>query len=339
MEFKVHHTIKELKSLLKKFSSNKVILRIMMIIMKIKKCSLELISKIMGFNQRTVKYWLNRYSENSIEGLIDEKKSGRKSRITDREKKVLLNEIRTSNDANFNNKYTTGNLISEFIQRKLNKYLSRSSTYYLMKKIGLVKLKPRPRHEKNNPKLMNEWLDNFPYKMTEIQNENPNKNVCIYYQDESRYGQMTIQSGIWSISGERPEYLNQYNFLNAWIYGAINPQDGNHFGLILPKLDSLNMQIFLDQFSKNIDKKSHVLMILDGSRAHLNNKIIIPKNLTLHFLPPYSPQLNPIERLWSFLKRNYLSFKRYNNIDEVIQSGVNAWQSLTKKIIKSIGFS
>ena len=69
------------------------------------------------------------------------------------------------------------------------------------------------------------------------------------------------------------------------------------------------MQIFLDQFSKTIDKKSQILMILDGSRAHLNNKLIIPKNLTQHFLPPYTPQLNPIERLWSFIKRNYLSFK------------------------------
>jgi transposase len=339
MKFKVHHTIKELKGLLKKFSSNKVILRIMMIIMKIKNCSLELISKVIGFNQRTVKYWLNRYSENSIKGIIVEHKTGRKSKITDKEKKVLLNEIRASNETSNNNKYTTGNLISEFIQRKLNKYLSRSSTYYLMKKVGLVKLKPRPRHEKNNPKLMNEWLDNFPYKLTEIQNKNPNKNVCIYYQDESRYGQMTIQSGIWSIAGERPEYLNQYNFLNAWIYGAINPQDGKHFGLILPKLDSLNMQIFLDQFSKTIDKKSHVLMILDGSRAHLNNKLIIPKNLTLHFLPPYSPQLNPIERLWSFIKRNYLSFKRYKDIDEVMQSGVEAWKKINQKIIKSICFS
>ncbi len=78
------------------------------------------------------------------------------------------------------------------------------------------------------------------------------------------------------------------------------------------------MHIFLDQFSKNIDKKSHVLMILDESRAHLNTKVIIPKNLTFHFLPPYSPQLNPIEPIWSFIKRNYLSFKRYKDIDEVM---------------------
>ena len=339
MKFKVHHTIKELKSFLKNFPSNKVILRIMMVIMKIKKCSTELISKIIGFNQRTVKFWLDKYSKYSIEGLMDAKKSGRKSRITDNDKEEVLNEIKTSNNIECNNKYTTGSLISEFIQKKLNKFLSRSSTYYLMKKVGLVKLKPRPRHEKNNPKLMDEWLDQFPYKITEIQNENPSKNVRIYYQDESRYGQMTIQSGIWSIAGERPEFLNQYNFLNAWIYGAINPQDGKHFGLILPKLDSLNMQIFLDQFSTTIAKNEHVVMVLDGSRAHSNKKILLPKNITLHFLPPYSPQLNPIERLWSFIKRNYLSFKRYKDIDEVMQSGVDAWKKINQKIVKSIGFS
>nr|BFD31709.1 hypothetical protein GTC16762_13270 [Pigmentibacter ruber] len=62
MKFRVQHTIKELKGLLKNFSSNKLILRIMMVVMKIKSCSIELISKIIGFNQRTVRYWLNQYS-------------------------------------------------------------------------------------------------------------------------------------------------------------------------------------------------------------------------------------------------------------------------------------
>ena len=108
----------------------------MMVIMKIKKCSTELISKIIGFNQRTVKFWLDKYSKYSIEGLMDAKKSGRKSRITDNDKEEVLNEIKTSNNIECNNKYTTGSLISEFIQKKLNKFLSRSSTYYLMKKVG-----------------------------------------------------------------------------------------------------------------------------------------------------------------------------------------------------------
>ena len=66
------------------------------------------------------------------------------------------------------------------------------------------------------------------------------------------------------------------------------------------------MQLFLNSFSSTINKNEHVLLILDGSKAHDNNKIIISKNITLHFLPTYSPQLNPIERVLLFLKRNYL---------------------------------
>lgn len=108
---------------------------------------------------------------------------------------------------------------------------------------------------------------------------------------------------------------------------------------MLPTLDIDNMQIFLNSFSNRIKINEHILMVLDGSRAHNNNKIVIPKNITLHFLPPYSPQLNHIERLWSYLKRNHLSFRLYDKIEDIIQAGSDAWNKLTDRIVKSIGFS
>jgi transposase len=147
---------------------------------------------------------------------------------------------------------------------------------------------------------------------------------------------MTISTGIWSLKGERPRYKNQASFLNSWIFGAINPNNGKYFGLILPKLDGTNMQIFLDEFSKTVNKNEHVIMVLDGSRTHTTKALNIPENITFHFLPPYSPQLNPIERLWGYLKRNYLSFKRYNNIKELIQAGSDAWGNINSEIVKSI---
>ncbi len=126
------------------------------------------------------------------------------------------------------------------------------------------------------------------------------KKVILYYQDESRYGQKTITSGIWSLCGICPEYKNQNGFL------------------------------ILKYFSRKIKINQHVLL------AHSNNKIIIPKHLALQFLPPYSPQLNPIERLQSYLKRNYLSFRIYEKIDDIIQSSSGSWNQLTDEIVKSI---
>ncbi len=107
----------------------------------------------------------------------------------------------------------------------------------------------------------------------------------------------------------------------------------------MPTLNSENLQIFLNDFSKKIKRSEHVLMILDGSRAHNNSKIVVPKNITLHFLPPYIPQLNHIERLRSYLKRNHLSFRLNEKIEDIIQAGSDAWNKLTDEIIKSIGFS
>ncbi|BBH52421.1 hypothetical protein JCM31447_08620 [Fluviispira sanaruensis] len=100
---------------------------------------------------------------------------------------------------------------------------------------------------------------------------------------------------VFGVQRGRPEYKNDNGFLNSWIYGAINIETAKIFGLVLPTLNSENMQIFLNAFSRKIKRSEHVLMILDGSRAHNNSKLVVPKNITLHFLPPYSPQLNHIE--------------------------------------------
>ena len=53
-------------------------------------------------------------------------------------------------------------------------------------------------------------------------------------------------------------------------------------------------------------------------------------------LPPYSPKLNPIERLWKWIKSRYLSFKKYKNIDEIITEGAAAWLKTTNEIVKSV---
>lgn len=228
-------------------------------------------------------------------------------------------------------------LVNDMIEKNKWKRFSRSGIYSFCKKIGVRKVKPRPVHVKNDPKTRQEWEEKLPKILDKVKNEKPNKKVVLYYQDETRYGQKTITSGIWSPKGVRPEYKNQNGFLNSWIYGSINIENGKKFGLVLPTLNSENMQIFLNSFSRTIKKNEHILLILDGSKAHNNNKIVIPKNITLHFLPPYSPQLNPIERLWSYLKRNYLSFKLYEKIDDIIQAGSEAWNQISDQIIKSIG--
>jgi hypothetical protein len=79
-----------------------------------------------------------------------------------------------------------------------------------------------------------------------------------------------------SPKGIRPEYKNQNGFLNSRIFGAINIETGKRYGLVLLSLNSENMKLFLDSFSRSVRRNEQVLLIFDGSKAHNNNQIIIP---------------------------------------------------------------
>jgi transposase len=183
---------------------------------------------------------------------------------------------------------------------------------------------------------MAEWIKDLPNKINEIKVKNPGKKINIDFQDESRFGQMTIKAGIWSPFPIRPEFKTQMGYLNSWIYATANKDTGKYFGMILPNLNVENMQIFINEYSKTVPKNEHIIMILDGASAHKSKKLILPQNISFIFLPSFSPELNPIERLWSYFKRNHLSFKIYKDYEDLVQKCSSGWNQLTQKIVKSI---
>ena len=99
----------------------------------------------------------------------------------------------------------------------------------------------------------------------------------------------------------QPVGISQHDFQNFYLYGAVGPTTGNDFFLELPHLDSTNFQVFLDAFAAAYPDTLNLVM-LDNSRCHTAKAVRVPDNVRFVFLPPYSPELNPIERLWRDLK-------------------------------------
>lgn len=328
-----------LKGLLEKKITPQVLQRIVIVLLYLLEFKVKEISSMLKCSEKIALRTINYYNSNEIMNILEKPRSGRKKLLNEEEVSKIKNDVIIKNSHESQNKVVHVEIINDLVKKSKGKGYSRSGIYFFCKKIGIRKVKPRPVHIKNDPKIMREWEINLPKMIDSVKNKNPNKEVSIYYQDETRYGQKTITTGIWSPVGVRPEYKNQNGFLNSWIYGAINIKTGKRHGLVLPSLNGENMQLFLNSFSKAIKRSEHVFLILDGAKAHNNNKIIVPKNITLHFLPPYSPQLNHIERLWCYLKRNHLSFMLYEKIEDIIQAGSDAWNKLTDEIVKSIGFS
>lgn len=108
-------------------------------------------------------------------------------------------------------------------------------------------------------------------------------------------------------------------FLSTYLFGAFSPLDGKHFLLELPYCNAANFQLFLNELSKT-DPFELKVMVLDNGAFHKAKSLVIPHNIILIFLPPYSPELNPAEKIWAKFKRNFTNrlFKTLDTLNDYI---------------------
>lgn len=125
--------------------------------------------------------------------------------------------------------------------------------------------------------------------------------VRVFAQDESRLGLHETARRRLTARGVKPiqKMLPRYEYF--WLYAAVEPGTGDAFFLEMPSLDAHCFQAFLDEFSAEYPRSLNVL-VLDGAGAHIAAALDMPENILPVFLPPYSPELNPVERLWRDLK-------------------------------------
>jgi transposase len=91
------------------------------------------------------------------------------------------------------------------------------------------------------------------------------------------------------------------------------------------------MQVYLDTFAKTIGPDEHVLLALDQAGWHEAKTLRIPVNLTLEPLPPRAPELNPVERVWLFLKEKFLSHRPLDDYDAILDAAAAAWNRLANE--------
>lgn len=114
----------------------------------------------------------------------------------------------------------------------------------------------------------------------------------------------------------------------TYIFGAICPRKGKGAGLVLPYCDTGAMQEHLAEISQAVDPGAHAVLILDQAGWHVTPKLKVPENITLMFLPPRSPELNPVENVWQFMRDNWLSNRVFRDYDDIVDQCCRAWNRL-----------
>ena len=127
---------------------------------------------------------------------------------------------------------------------------------------------------------------------------------------------------------------------SAHLFGAICPARGVGAAIIMPAVNAEAMNEHLKEISAQVARGAHAILILDGAGWHqLGGKLIVPANITLLPLPPYAPELNPMENVWEYLRANKLCAIVWNTYDDIVQACRDAWRFLVDDPvrIRSIG--
>jgi hypothetical protein len=136
------------------------------------------------------------------------------------------------------------------------------------------------------------------------------------FQDEARFGRIAESRRCWCPKPERPLCPSMVSQENIYAYGAVSIADGQWDSLILPQVNTGCMQIFLDEISDRYPK-DRIVMVLDGAGWHKSKALRIPQNMKLLPLPPYSPELNPVENVWEELREKHFHNRVFSSLGAV----------------------
>ena len=191
----------------------------------------------------------------------------------------------------------------------------------------------------------------LPERVAEVRAAHPGKRIELWFQDEARIWQKNKLTRRWAKRGTRPSAPHDQRTKWAarhcprtnggqWLaVGAICPAEGKGAGIVMPFCDTPAMQEHLAAISAAVAQDAHAVLILDQAGWHLAGALVVPRNITILPLPPRSPDLNPVENIWQFMRDNWLSNRVFKGYDDIVAHCCAAWNNLVDQPwrIRSIG--
>ena len=160
--------------------------------------------------------------------------------------------------------------------------------------------------------------------------------VRVWFMDEARFGQQGTVTDVWARRGSRPSAVRQTRYEWCYLYAAVEPTTGESAALVAPNVNTGTMNAFLKVLDAERKPDEHFVLIMDRAGWHVSRELEMPDGITALLQPPYSPELNPVENLWHYLRSHYLSNRAYVDYDALLEAGTDAYRRLTPEVIKSV---
>jgi transposase len=280
--------------------------------------SLEQIADTVGCSRAAVQIWLDKFKREGLEGLLVRRKPGAsKSPLQEPPiQRALGEELAAGN-------FRTAGQLARWLEQRFGVKRSAKSLYYWLKKCGAVLRVPRPVHLKKDPQAAEAFVAGLEAKLRALPLE-PGRPVRLWVQDEGRFGLHTIVRRCWGLRGVRVVKTQQKKYQWGYLYGALEIGTGRTEALFMPHAALEVSEAFLKHLAQSEPAAEHVV-IWDGAGFHQKSGThALPDRVHVVQLPGYSPELNPVEKLWDVLKDG-LCNRLFHSMEEL-------WQALCREL-------
>lgn len=127
------------------------------------------------------------------------------------------------------------------------------------------------------------------------------------------------------MKGSRPRVVKQQQFEYGYLFGAVCPSNGNTQALVSPVVNKAVMEQHMKLISEATEPGRHAVVVMDGAGWHTPDTASLLPNVSLIKLPPYSPELNPMEQVWQWLRQHCLSNRVFNGYEDIVDQVSHAW--------------
>ena len=171
--------------------------------------------------------------------------------------------------------------------------------------------------------------------MLDARSQNKTKTVRLMFEDEAGFGRINKPKRCWCPKGQRPSvpchHIREYRYA----FGAVEPLSGESFFLTMPNCDTECTNIFLEKLSEQYPDDI-ILLVCDGAAWHKSKALRCPENIQLLSIPPYTPEMNPIEQIWKQIRSMGFRNEVFNSLDDVMNRLCKTICMVTNDMIKSI---
>ena len=286
--------------------------------------------KLCGMDRQTLRDWVLRYNAEGIAGLCNRIAAGPKPRLNPDQEAAVAELVRKGPDLAVDGVVRWRRVdLARVIKARFNVILAERSVgdaapSRLSAAVGAAATSA------TGPGGAGDTQKNFADLVKAVIPEHASeKPIELWWQDEARVGQQGTLTRVWAERGSRPAAPRDQRREWAYIFGAVCPRRDIGAALVLPYANAEAMNLHLEEIGSQVTPGSHAVLLLDGAGWHqTGGKLRVPKNISLLHPPPYSPELNPVENIWQFLRQNHLGNRVFESYAAIVDACCAAWNAL-----------